>query len=386
MNSVTPLSVEELAATLKEAAANRHAIETIGNHSKLLMGGPVLPADLGICTAGLKQVLQYEPNDLTISVEAGLPFNELQALLARNRQMIALDPPFSASSTVGGIVATNSSGPLRRAFGTARDLLIGMRFATLDGRLVSSGGMVVKNVAGLDMGKLLIGSFGTLGVIASVNFRLHPIPEETETFLFSFPDLESVVQKRDALNQGALLPLAVDLISRAAAERLGSNGFVLAVRAGGSRKVLARYAKELDGAERLAGDEEATWWRNVSEFSADFLQREPGGIVLRISSTISDVEALLRTISGPTISRASSGVTYAYLTSDQQLSSLWKAVNQEGRSAVVEYAPAEIRASRDLWQLNDSPRGTDSFDLMRKVKEMFDPHGLLNRSRMFGRI
>ncbi len=85
MNSVTPLSVEELAATLKEAAANRHAIETMGNRSKLSMGGPVLPADIGICTAGLKQVLQYEPNDLTVSVEAGLPFAELQALLARNR-------------------------------------------------------------------------------------------------------------------------------------------------------------------------------------------------------------------------------------------------------------------------------------------------------------
>jgi glycolate oxidase FAD binding subunit len=386
MNSVTPLSVEELAATLKEAAANRHAIETMGNHSKLSMGGPVLPADLAICTAGLKQVLQYEPNDLTISVEAGLPFIELQALLARNRQMIALDPPFLARATVGGVVATNSSGPLRRAFGTARDLLIGMRFATLDGRLVSSGGMVVKNVAGLDMGKLLIGSFGTLGVIASVNFRLHPIPEETETFLFPFPDLESAVRKRDALNRGPLLPLAVDLISPAAAERLGANGFVLSVRAGGSRKVLARYAKELEGAERLTGQEDTAWWRNVSEFSADFLQREPDGIVLRISSTISDVGALLSAISGPAISRASSGVTYAYLTSDQQLSSLWKAVNQEGRSAVVEYAPAEIRASRDLWQLNDSPRGTDSFAIMKKVKDMFDPYGLLNRSRMFGRI
>ncbi|HEY1950443.1 MAG TPA: FAD-binding oxidoreductase [Bryobacteraceae bacterium] len=386
MNSVTPSSVEELASILQEAAANRHTIETMGQHSKLSMGGPIFPADTMICTAGLKQVLQYEPNDLTVSVEAGIPFAELQTLLAKNRQMIALDPPFAADATVGEIVSTNSSGPLRRAFGTARDLLIGMRFATLDGRLVSAGGMVVKNVAGLDMGKLLIGSFGTLGVIASLNFRLHPLPEETETFLFSFPDLDSAMEKRDAINQGALLPLAVDLISPGAADRLGSRGFVLSIRAGGSRKVLARYAKELNDAERLTGQDDIAWWRNISEFSADFLRREPGGIVLRISSTISDMASLLRTLSGATISRASSGVTYAYLTSDQNLNTLWKAVNQDGRGAVVEYAPAETRESRDLWQLDDSPRGVDSFAIMKKVKQMFDPHGLLNRSRLYGRI
>jgi glycolate oxidase FAD binding subunit len=386
MNSVMPLSVEELASILQEAAAKQQTIETVGNHSKLLMGGPILPADTTICTAGLKQVLQYEPNDLTISVGAGMPFTELQTLLAKNRQMIALDPPFAADATVGGVVSTNSSGPLRRAFGTARDLLIGMRFATLDGRLVSAGGMVVKNVAGLDMGKLLIGSFGTLGVVASVNFRLHPLPEETETFLFSFPDLESVVKKRDAINRGALLPLAVDVLSPAASGRLGSHGFVLAIRAGGSRKVLARYAKELDGAEHLTGNEDTAWWRNISEFTADFLRREPSGIVLRISSTISDIAPLLRTISGPSISRASSGVTYAYVTSDQTLDTLWKAVNQDGRGAVVEYAPAEVRASRDLWRLDTSPRGVDSFAIMKKVKQMFDPYNLLNRSRLFGRI
>jgi glycolate oxidase FAD binding subunit len=386
MSIITPLSAEELAATLQETAAKQLTIETIGNHSKASMGGPVLPADATICTSGLKQVLQYEPNDLTVSVGAGMPFAELQTLLAQNRQMIALDPPYAAEATVGGVVATNSSGPLRRAFGTARDLLIGMRFATLDGRLVSAGGMVVKNVAGLDLGKLMIGSFGTLGVIASVNFRLHPLPEETETFLFSFPDLEAVVAKRDAINQGTLLPLATDLLSPAAAGRLGARGLVLAIRAGGSRKVLARYAKELDGAERLSGTDEAAWWKTISEFPADFLQREPGGIVLRISSTISGITRLLRTISGPSISRASSGVTYAYLTSEENLASLWKAVRQNGDGAVVEFAPAEVRAARELWQLDESPRGVDSFAIMKKVKQMFDPHGLLNRSRLYGRI
>ena len=107
-----------------------------------------------------------EPNDLTISVEAGILWSELTDLLAANRQMIPLDPPFADTATVGGVVATNCAGPRQRLFGTARDLVIGMTFATTKGKLIQSGGMVVKNVAGLDMAKLMIGSFGT-GIPAS---------------------------------------------------------------------------------------------------------------------------------------------------------------------------------------------------------------------------
>ena len=139
------------------------------------MAGPSPRAD-GACLDARRcsRVLQYEPHDLTISVEAGLPWCELTRVLAENRQMVPLDPPFADAATVGGVVAANSSGPRRRLYGTARDLVIGMKFATLEGKLVQSGGMVVKNVAGLDMAKLMIGSFGTLAAIAVVNFKLLP--------------------------------------------------------------------------------------------------------------------------------------------------------------------------------------------------------------------
>src|SRR5215471_17153475 len=109
------------------------------------MGGPLLPADVTVSTAGLSRVLQYEPNDLTISVEAGMRFAALQELLSKNRQMLALDPPFRPQASVGGVIASNSTGPMRRTFGTGRDLVIGMKFATLEGKIVSTGGMVVKN-------------------------------------------------------------------------------------------------------------------------------------------------------------------------------------------------------------------------------------------------
>ena len=151
------------------------------------MAGPIGHPDECISTARLDRVLEYEPRDLTISVEAGLPWKDLERTLAGNRQMVPLDPPFADAATVGGVVAANSSGPRRRLYGTARDMVIGMQFATLEGKLVKSGGMVVKNVAGLDMAKLMIGSFGTLAAIAVVNFKVLPAPEVERSFLLRFP-------------------------------------------------------------------------------------------------------------------------------------------------------------------------------------------------------
>ncbi len=386
MHRVTPSSAEDLAFALQEAASKRRNIETAGNNSKRLMGGPVRPAEVLICTRGLRRVLQYEPNDLTISVEAGMAFADLQKLLAANGQMIALDPPVPAQATVGGIVAANSSGPLRRLFGTARDLIIGMQFATLEGRLVRTGGMVVKNVAGLDMGKLMIGSFGTLAVITSVNFRIHPLPEQTNTFLLSFPDLDSAIEKRDAIVRSILRPMALEIISPPAAARLGASGYVLVVRVSGSASVLARYARELVSGERLSGAAETYWWKDISDFSAEFIRRQPNGVVVRLGTKLTETQAVLRLVSGPCICHAGSGVTYAYLTSWQALPALWQAAVENGWSAAVEFAPEEKRSSQELWLLGASQERANAFAIMKKVKQMFDPDNLLNRSRLYGRI
>src|SRR5947207_13959081 len=188
------------------------------------MAGPIAPAGVSISTAGMARVLSYEPNDLTISVEAGLRWAELTRLLAENRQMIPLDPPFAGTATVGGVVSANCSGPRRRLFGTARDLVIGMTFATVEGKLVKTGGMVVKNVAGLDMGKLMIGSFGTLAAIAVVNFKLLPMPQVERLFLMSFDKLEAAIGVRDRILKSVLTPAAIDLLNPAAAKILGWSG------------------------------------------------------------------------------------------------------------------------------------------------------------------
>jgi glycolate oxidase FAD binding subunit len=386
MPRIAPLSAEELAESLREAASSLQTIALIGNGSKRLMSGPVLETDVVISTAGLRRVLQYEPNDLTISVESGMPFLELQALLAQRKQMIALDPPFSTQATIGGIVASNSSGPMRRSFGTARDLVIGMTFAMLDGKLIKSGGMVVKNVAGLDIGKLMVGSFGTLGVITSINLRVHPSPVETRTFLFPFPDLEAAIEKRDSVLKSVLQPVAVDLISSAAAARLGHRGYLLGIRAGGSPAILGRYAHDLNGSMELTGDRDITFWRDVREFTPEFLARQPAGIVLRLSTQLKDLRPLLRLVSGPSISRAASGVTFIYLSSLQGVSPLWTAAAEHGWSAAIEFAPDDIRMNNELWLLPSTDESANTFAMMEKVKHMFDPQNLLNRGRLYGRI
>ncbi len=386
MPEIAPASAQELAQVLQNAAAASQTVAVIGNGSKRLMAGPVLPAGVAISTVRLRRVLQYEPNDLTISVEAGLPFRDLQALLAQRRQTIALDPPFFAQATIGGVVASNSSGPMRRGFGTARDLVIGMGFATLEGKIVNTGGMVVKNVAGLDMGKLMIGSFGTLAVMTSLNFRLHSLPPESRTFLFAFADLEPALERRNAILQSILQPSAVDLISPPAAARLGRRGYLLAVRAGGSPAVLDRYARDLPGSEQLVSDHDANFWQQVREFTPEFLRRQPSGVVLRFSTSLSDVGGLARVVPGAFISRAASGVTYIYLTSWQSVPALWDIARDRRWGAVVEFAPDEVRAEKELWLSPSSPRAADTFAMMKRVKQMFDPANLLNRSRLYGRI
>ena len=183
MTHLEPATSAELAEILGACGAQRRTVELGGHFSKRAMGGPVTPADAVVSTARLSGVAEYEPKDLTISVEAGLGYRVLTDLLIENRQMLPLDPPLAGEATVGGVVASNSSGPRRRLYGSARDMVIGMTFVTMEGKEVRSGGMVVKNVAGLDMAKLLIGSFGTLAAITRVNFKLVPRPPQERSYL-----------------------------------------------------------------------------------------------------------------------------------------------------------------------------------------------------------
>lgn len=347
---LTPASPEELAAALAVATSQKQKIRMGGNFSKDHIY-PSGPADITISTRALNKVLVFEPRDLTISVEAGLPYSELTRLLSEHQMMIPLDPPYADKSTIGGVVAANSSGPRRRFYGTARDLVIGMTFATSEGRLIQSGGMVVKNVAGLDIGKLLIGSWGTLGAMVSLNFKLTPKPQETRTFLVEFSSLAEAIQRRNQILTSVLQPLSLDLLNPAAAQRLSlGNQWCLLVETAGNAAVLRRYQQEFSDGTVIP----CVIWEKVREFTPSFLADHPQGSVETRSHTLDQLEAVAGSANGPMVARAGNGVTYIH--------------REQGPPA-------------DPW-----PNPGSSFSVMERIKHLLDPSGLLNQGRLYGRI
>lgn len=383
MTMRTPGTAGELAEVLQCAAAAKHTISLEGRGSKRAMGGPVRGQE-AISTARLTRLLAYEPRDLTVSVEAGMPWSELVRLLAENGQMAPLDPPFAETATVGGVVAANCSGPRRRLYGTARDLVIGMRFATLEGKLVETGGMVVKNVAGLDIGKLMIGSFGTLAAIVSVNFKVLPLPVTERSFLLQFESAADAAAARKAILKGMLDPAAVDLLNPAAGATVGKAAWLLGIRAGGNAASVNRYEREFSKAWRGAVFEGAAHdrlWRHIEEFTPWFLARHPDGAVVRASCRLKEVEPVAESFPGPAIARAGSGVCYGYFERAREAAAWMAAAARRGWRSVIEFAPAEWKRGADLWL---TPGG--DLEIMRRVKKLFDPDELLNCGRLYGRI
>ncbi|MCX6629319.1 MAG: FAD-binding protein [Candidatus Solibacter sp.] len=381
---IAPSNPAELAEALRDSAAAGRSIALAGNSTKRRMAGPVEPADVALTTMSLRGVLQYEPRDLTISVYAGLSWCEFTHMLAENRQMVPLDPPFAEGATVGGVISTNCSGPRRRLYGTARDLVIGMQFATLEGKLVKSGGMVVKNVAGLDMAKLMIGSFGTLAAITVVNFKLQPVPEVERSFLLPFDSLAAAIAARDVILKGQLQPAAIDLLNPAAARTLGNSNWLLALRAGGNATAVQRYEREFANfTDALAFEDERqqTLWRHVENYTPRFLAAHDDGAVVRASCTLKDSEAVMESFPGPAVARAGSGVCHGYFERALAARDWLAGAQRLGCKAVIEFAPEGSRRTLDLWP---SPGG--DFEIMKRVKHLFDPRNLLNRGRLYRRI
>jgi glycolate oxidase FAD binding subunit len=383
MTDVRPGTPAELADALRTAHGAGRSILIEGAGSKRMMGGPSDAADTAvrITTAGLARVLEYDPRDLTVSVEAGLPWKQFSALLAERNQMVPLDPPFADQATVGGAVAANTSGPRRRLYGTARDQVIGMKFITVEGQVVESGGMVVKNVAGLDMQKILIGSFGTLAAISSVNFRVAPCPEAGATFVMEEPAAQAAAALRDRILSSVLQPAAIDLLNPAAAARTGGSGYLLAVRAGGTPRVLDRYRRELAGAARLEGEAETRFWNSVEEFVPRWMADHPDGAAVRVSHVLHALAEVLESAGGPCVARAGNGAAWLCFEDEAAVAAWMRSAAGRGWNRAVEYSGPAIKRTLDLW-----PDPGDDFDLMRRIKRTFDPQGLLNRGRLYGRI
>ncbi len=267
---VVPASAEEVAAILRVANERGLRVFPAGGEEAFIPLGD--HADLVLNTARLSEVEHYDHSDLTIGVGAGTTVAQLNAMVGADKLMFAADPPLPERCTIGGLLATAAHGPLRHGYGAVRDYCIGIRFVTGDGRCAKGGGRVVKNVAGYDLMKLLIGSYGTLAVITSASFKLFPAPRQTKTFLAEFATAKEALQFRDQVMRSPLSPMCLELVSPGARKlmrpEMTSDAWVICVRAAGSDVVLARYGKELGSAvtREVEGDDEKKLWRAIENF------------------------------------------------------------------------------------------------------------------------
>ncbi len=379
-----PASPEAAAGVLGWASEHGRSVVVRGGGTKLGWGAPPGAIDVLLSTRRLDALEAHRHGDLTATVQAGAALADVNAALAAHRQWLPLDPPRADRATIGGIVAANDSGPRRQRHGAPRDLIIGMTLARADGTLAKSGGIVVKNVAGYDLARLLTGSFGGLGVILAATFKLAPMAEASRTVRVTLAGTGQIGRVAAALLAQGSTPTALELAwppaamlvrfesIAAVAERQAEQAAALVRDGGGAAEVLA------------AADEVEAWRRHEArvfggEETVVKLVVLPGD--LAVTLTWLDEASRRHALDCAVIGRAGLGVLYLRLAGPVAAqASLVRALRERldaGRgSAVVRRAGRELRSQVDVW----GSLG-DAFSLMRRVKRQFDPRGILNPGR-----
>jgi glycolate oxidase FAD binding subunit len=379
-----PATPEEAADLLRSLGDEGRTVRPRGGGTKLGWGAAGDPTAVELDTRGLGQVLEHNEGDLTAVLQAGAPLEEAQATFAAAGQMLALDPPPPADGngapTVGGLVATADSGPLRHRYGGVRDLVVGINVALSDGTLAKAGGKVIKNVAGYDLGKLFAGSHGTLGLVVSVAVRLHPYPEATATSHGIAEDPEGLGAAAMAL---ARLPLEADCLDVAWRD---GRGEVLARFGGAAAERQASAAGERLRAAGLGdvghtADDEDLWARQRAG------QRSAAGAVVRVSGRPTDISAAVRAAAaggGELVGRAALGLLWVRFEGEDlpgRIAALRSALAP--RACVLLDAPDGVRAAvPEPWGALDD--GT--LAVMRRVKERFDPARIFRPGAFVGGI
>ena len=413
--AVFPEDETQVAAVLRLADEHQATVAPRGGGSHSSLGNVPKRLDVVLSVQRLQQQLAYEPGDMTTTVQAGLRLADLQASLHQHNQFLALDPPGSDTTTVGGIVAANLSGPRRLLYGSARDLLLGSAVISLDGKRTKAGGRVVKNVTGYDLNKLYIGSLGTLAVIVELTWKVHPRPPGEQTLGIG------VTQRADLDDICHLmlqLPLRLNsfvLLNHKAVAELATQTeiddpevpYLFLVRFEGTPEVLAHQTSRIATALRdltLSGvasthtwhdDEPDRLWQGLEALPRTLHQTAPSSMVARVSLRMSEIPAFVEAMDAaakasgtpwPLLAHAGHGVVYVRLTSSETTESLMThlqtldaCVTQLRGRRVLEYVPLAIKQQIDVWGATG-----DDFALMRAIKATFDPHCRLNPGRFLG--
>ena len=388
ITTYSPASEEEASQILQKCSQTDQKVRITGGGTKDWLGNPYAPTPVVISTSKLDQLVDYQPEDLTITVGAGMTFARLQEILAANDQFLPLDPPNLPGQTLGGVLATNRSGPRRLLYGTARDLLIGCRFVLADGSIGHSGGRVVKNVAGYDLHKLFIGAMGTLGLLTEVTFKVVPKPQAVGVTMAHFQEIEAATAAARRCVRSNLMPSALELVGTAEGSfrlLVGADGTGIAVEnqlIGLAELCTAAGATEVQ--TQAVSDGERVW-QEFTSMGLDFKE-----LVLKASTTLTDLPRIIKTLgdlktklgsAGLLQAQAGTGIAYLYSAAPQmdygQTASLIEGLRKDlariGGSLVVERGPAALKALIDVW---GSPN--DAGPMMRSLRDKLDPQRLLN--------
>ncbi|MCA1218976.1 FAD-binding oxidoreductase [Streptomyces sp. 8L] len=357
---VAPSTADGVAEVVRSTGGS---VVPVGAGTKTGWAARPSSCDVLLRTTGLDRIVEHVPGDLVAVAEAGVPLDALQRRLAEHGQMLALDPP-EEGATLGGIVGANASGPRRLRYGTVRDLLIGVTVVLADGTTARSGGKVVKNVAGYDLGKLYTGAHGGLGVVVSTAWRLHPLPQAAGAVVVPVADARAAGRLAALVARSTLTPAAVEL-------RFGDGGGELVLL---FESIEASVRAQSATAVALLGGAEA------ASPPAWFGRRPAGPLVLRLAYAPAALPHVLAALPDGASGTASActGVAYAAVPRDTDLGAVRAAIAPYDGSAVVLAAPEPLDAAEHWGPV------ADSFGLMTRVKDQFDPARRLSPGRLLG--
>ncbi len=415
-----PATVDELARCTAAAHATDLAVIPVGNGTQLGIGRAPTRYDIALSLRRMNRILAHEAADMTATVEAGVTLAELNAALASAGQRLPLDPPHPEPTTIGALIATDASGPLRLSQGKVRDLLIGITVVLADGTIVHGGGRVVKNVAGYDLMKLFTGSFGTLGIIVEATFKLRPLPEREAVFVIPAGDTRAAVKLALEVLAAPLVPLYVEALNPAGAACVGLDAPAVVIGCGGSGDEIAVQRERL--AERCGEDtvqvcnaaEGGRLYAALRDFPAccgllpnppplpearpepsrrmatgegtdcgcklSVLPSQLAGLLVHIEE-----EAARSGLEAAILSHVGSGIAALRINGGGALPAfaegLRTAVRAAGGWAVFDAVPTLLKAQIDPWGV-----APPAMALMRGIKQTLDPHGRLSPGRFVGGI
>ena len=394
---VRPRTLEEMARVVALAHDDGLAVIPRGAGTAMALGGVPARVDLVLDLGRLDAIVEYNPDDLTVTVQAGVAGGALAAALAGRRQTLPLDPPGWSGRTLGGIAATAASGPLRVRYGTMRDLLLGVRFVQADGVITWGGARVVKSVTGYDVPKLLVGSLGTLGVLGELTLRLHPLPEAEATCLVELPSVETAHELVARLVDSTLQPQRLELLDAGALAACGlpimPAGLVVSL---GSVEAAVRAQQAMIVAEagRVGARVETMgpgFWRTYDRVLADSgpTVLRVGTLATRLGATLGEVRAALGGAGGVMMTACAPLGSLRVAVAHEEPGILANVIERlrafvaaDDGSVVVERGATALRASVDPW----GPVAPGPLELMRALKQEFDPRGTLNPGRFVAGI